>query len=263
MTMFLVPSMGRRRHGEENRCQKREDQRLDKSHEELQSQEWNRSDVRHQECDHGEQNLSGEDVTEETEGEGDDLRGFGDELEDPDEAPDGISPRCDEKFASIREDAERRDAEELCGKHGDDSDRKRHIHIRIHRSKERKIENLSGMFFLNRNAPDPRQNPHPVRKHKEEEDRCDERKEGARLLFIADDRVEESKETLHDNFKECLKPPRNFAVPRPLGEVRDGEDDEHREPRHDERVADFEGADMEDRFGGEGGGFDGGHAGAV
>src|SRR3989344_102058 len=81
------------RHFQEDEREECKYQSLDESHEELESQKGNRREVGQQKTDDQQQHFTGENIPEQTEGEGNDLRALRNQLQYPNERSDGIPPR--------------------------------------------------------------------------------------------------------------------------------------------------------------------------
>lgn len=229
--------MSYRGHLEEDDREKGEDEALDKPDEDFETEEGERGEVGEEERDDNEEDFSREDVPKETEGEGNHFRALCNEFEDADKAHDGVFPWGDEIFSSVRENSECSDAEGLGHDDGNEGDREGHIHIRIHRTEKRDGEDMSFMHSFDRDTSDPWEDTHPVGENEEEEDRRDEGEECPCAFAVLDDRIKEVEEAFNDKFYECLEAPGNCCILGKPNAERNGEKDEHSQPRHEHGVS--------------------------
>src|SRR3989344_6504711 len=211
--MLLVTLiMGHGGHLEENKSQERKHQSLDEADKDFQSQKGDRGEVGQQKTDHDQQHFTRENITEETEVEGDDLGHFGDQFEDADEAADRVFPGRHEEFSRVRQHAKRGDAERLRRDHGNQRNRQRHIDVGVHRTKDRQWYQMAVMHPFNRNAADAGQNAHPIGEDQENQDRGHEGEKLARHIAVLHHAVKEIEEPFNNHFHKRLKSPRYLAV---------------------------------------------------
>lgn len=187
---------------QEHEGQEGEDERLDEANEDFEHEEWDRRHQRHQGRDDEQQDFTGKHISEQPEGERDDLREFGNEFDQSDEGHGRVRI---EIFPQVLFYTDIQDAHDLCQYHGDHRDRDGHIQVSRAGAKEWHQDFVALMFFVKTDAPEARKQPHPVHGQDEKEDRPDEWEEAFRLFTIMSDRINEVREIFDDCFNGGLE----------------------------------------------------------
>ena len=197
-----------------------------------------------------EQYLAGEDVAEETKGEGNDLADFGDELQEPHHHPDtiGLAKRADEELATILHDAKRRDTSKLDRDHRDERESQREVEVSggtAQKGNNSGMARLVGVSYPDR--PQARQKSDPVGNQHKQKDGRDHGEKLTGLFLVLGDTLHQTKQCFKDNFQHVLD------APRYEGGMAGHSSDEINEKRaHDDTdqqcVGHGEGADTEQFF---------------
>ncbi len=110
-----------RRHLQEDEREHREHDRLDEADKDFKKEKREREKIRHEMEHHREEHFASKHITEETEGEGDGLTDFRNELQDTNERSDAVwlMEWADEEFLAILCDSHRGDTSELDRKDDD------------------------------------------------------------------------------------------------------------------------------------------------
>ena len=221
-------------HLDENEGEHREHRRLDKPDEDLEKQEWERDEIRHEMEHHREEHFSRKHIAEQSERKREKFRHLAHHLEESHDRAEHerLVERTHEELRRIPAEAERRDPRELDREHRDERERDRHIEIRRSTADER---DDGCMPFMYRRPPDrshPREESHPIGDEDEEEYRRGKREKFPSRLPITHDVRREIHECIENRLHDILKSPRyQLEAPRKKREA-PGEEQCDEECRH-------------------------------
>lgn len=250
MLHFLV-LRGESRHFEEDQSQHSKDHRLDKSDEYLEEEERERHEIRHEMEHDDKEHLTGEDIPEETEGEGDGLPHFRDELEYPYHCSDavGLVERANEELLGVGDETEGGNTRKLDGDHRNERECQRKVEVR-RRGPEKRDDGMTSLAVVPGQADGvhTREEADPVGREDEEEYGRNERKELEGLLAILGHRLDEIEKRLKHHLEEVLHPAR-YLLPIADEYTGTGDDASRHDRPDEERVGHREPPDREKLFG--------------
>ena len=227
------------RHEREHQRQTHEYQRLDPTHEYLKQVEGDGRHEDQQERDHDQDDLTGDHVAEEAEGEADEPDEVAHDLQHADEEVDGV-PEAEE----LLEVAEplRLETPHLDEDERDDRERQRQVDVRAGRAQEVRRHVVRAVCLEAHRRVDG-QERHPRVERHEDEHRGQYREEGPPVP-LPNDPLDEAVEGLEQHLDGALHAPRHerrLARPEP----EDQQHDDRRQPGREQRVGDRESADRE------------------
>lgn len=204
-----------RRHGrhlEEHRRQHGKHYRLDKAHENLEGEERQWHDIRHQVENNREQYFSGKNIAEETEGEREDLGKFRNQLDQSNHSADAVwlVPGRDEELGRITAQPQSQNTGDLDGEHYRQRKTEREVEVGRGTTKERDDGGVSGFIHVwQTNSAQSRQQSRPVRQKDEQKNRSNEWEKLPGHIPILHDAVEHVDQTIDHYLEHILHPPRH------------------------------------------------------